>query len=100
MHHAAAQNFKPVIALAKFNVRAGTVALNIHFHRWFSEGEETWAHAHCHGWYFEESFAEFFQYPFHIGDISRFIDNQPLHLMEHWRVGGIRIHAISFAGNN
>src|SRR5208283_183419 len=37
MHHAAAQNFKPILALAKPYLAALAGALDIDFHRWFGE---------------------------------------------------------------
>ena len=48
--------------------------------------------------HFEERLAEFLQHPLQVGERRRFVDHQPLDLMEHRRVGLVGVAAIGAAG--
>src|SRR5665213_4100029 len=45
MHHAAAENFEPVLAFAETNLALVALALDVDFHRWLGEWEERWTKA-------------------------------------------------------
>ena len=78
MHHAATEDFHPVIAFAEFHFIAGAVALDINFQGRFGEREEGRAETHVDLVDLEEGFAELFEHPFHVGDIGGLVDHKAL----------------------
>ena len=94
MHHAAAENFHPLFALANFNGRAHAFIANIHFGRWFCKWEVMRAELDidiC----FEKGGYKIHQHTFEVAHVNAFVDNQAFDLMEHWRMCLVTIAAIS-----
>ena len=91
MHHAAAQNLEPLIALADPDLVADLGVADIDLHRRLGEGEVAGAEAHLHFRHLEEGLAEFLEHPFQMAEMSLLIDDQTLDLMEHRRMGLVRI---------
>src|SRR4029079_12607219 len=87
VHHAAAQNFEPIVALADPKFVANLGVTDIDLHRRLGEGEVARAEAHLHLRYLEEGLAEFLEHPFEMPKMRLLIDRESLNLMEHWRVG-------------
>ncbi len=100
MHHAAAENLEPVLALAEADLAPLARALDIDLGRRFGEGEERRAKTHLHLVHLEEGLAEFLEHPLHVADMGLFIDYQPLDLVEHRGVGLVGIVAIGAPGND
>ena len=73
------------------------VALDIDLHRRFGEGEEGRPEAHVEVLDLEKRLEELGQNPFQIGDIGVAVDDESLQLMEHRRVGGVRILPVGLA---
>src|SRR3990170_2657914 len=94
MHHAAAENLEPLIALANADLVTHFGVADIDFHRRLGEREIARAEAHFHLWHLEEGFAELLQHPFQVAEMGLLVDHQSLDLMEHRRVGLVRIAAI------
>src|SRR5437773_6760911 len=63
MHHAAAENFQPVLTLAEADLALVAPALNVDLERRLGEGKERRAKAHLDLIDFEESLAELLQDP-------------------------------------
>ena len=100
MHHAAAEDLQPVLALAEADLVALAGTLDVHLHRRLGEGKERGPEAHAHLLDLEERAAELLQHPFEIGQIGALVDHQALDLMEHRRMGLIGILAIGAARTN
>src|SRR5665213_3159165 len=100
MHHAAAENFQPILAFAETNFALVALALDVDFHRRLGEGKERWTKAHLDAVDFEEGLAEFFQDPFQMAEMRALVDDETLDLVEHRRVCLIAIASICAAGNN
>ena len=98
--HAAAENFEPVVALAEADFTALARALDVDFHRGFGEGEKRRPEAHLDVIDLEERLAEFRQDPFQMAHMRAFVDHQTLDLMEHRRMGLVRVTAIGAARND
>ena len=94
MHHAAAENLKPLIAFADPDLVADLGVADVHFHRRLGEGEVARAEAHLHLRHFEERLAEFLEHPFQMPEMSLLVDGEPLDLVEHRRMGLVRVAAI------
>src|SRR5437016_12228238 len=97
MHHAAAENLQPVVALAEAHLALVAAALDIDFERRLSERKERRAEAHLHVVDLEERLAEFFQDPFQVAEMRALVDDEALDLMKHRRVGLVGIAAIGAA---
>jgi hypothetical protein len=87
MHHAAAQNFEPIVALADPKFVADLGVTDIDLHRRLGEGEVARAEAHLHLRNLEEGLAEFLEHPFEMPKMRLLVDRESLDLMEHRRVG-------------
>src|SRR6516162_282284 len=100
MHHAAAENLHPLLALAEADLAVVALALDVDFERRLGEREERRAKAHVDAIDLEERFAEFLQDPFQVAEMRALVDDQPFHLMEHGRVGLVAVAAIGATGND
>src|SRR5271167_4970671 len=100
MHHAAAENLQPVFAFAEADFSLVALALDVDFQRGLGEREERWTEAHLYAVDLEEGLAEFLQNPFQVAEVRAFVDDQTLDLMEHRRVGLVRVAAIGAAGDD
>ena len=87
VHHAAAENLQPVLALAEADLALVAAALDVDLERGLGEREEGRAEAHLHVVDLEEGLAELLQHPFHVAEMRALVDHEPLDLMEHRRVG-------------
>ena len=87
MHHAAAQNLQPLVALADADLVADLGVADIDFHGRLGEGEVARAEAHLHLAHLEERLAELLEHPFQMPKMGLLVDGEPLDLMEHRRVG-------------
>src|SRR5262245_2236022 len=83
MHHAAAQNLHPVVALAESDLSLVASALDIDLERGFGERKKRRAKAHVDLINLEEGLAEFLQDPFQVPEVRALIDDEPLDLMKH-----------------
>ena len=97
VHHAAAENLQPILAFAETDFALVAPALDVDFQRRLGEREERRAEAHLHAVDLEERLAEFFQDPFQVAEMRALVDHQALDLVEHRRVGLIRVAAIGAA---
>ena len=98
VHHAAAHHFQPAGLLAHAAAVAGTHhALDVDFGGRFGEGEERWAETHRQ-FFLEEYAQEFFDGALEVGEVDIAIDQQAFDLVEHRRVGDIRVAAVYAAG--
>ena len=68
VHHAAAENLQPVVALAEADLVADAPAADVDFHRRLGEREEARPEAHLHLVDLEERLAEFLQHPLQVAD--------------------------------
>ncbi|MNZ49220.1 hypothetical protein D3C78_669810 [compost metagenome] len=100
VHHAAAEDFHPVLAFAELDDGAGTVALDIHLEARLREGEERRAKAHDDTVDLEEGLAEFFENPAQIADMRLLVDDKAFDLMEHRRMGRVGVLTIGLARND
>src|SRR5882724_6388087 len=97
MHHAAAENLQPVIALAEAHLALVASALDVDFERRLGERKERRAKPHLHIVDLEERLAEFLEDPFQVTEMRALVDDEALDLMKHRRVGLIGIAAIGAA---
>ncbi len=97
VHHAAAENLQPVLALAEADLVLAALALDVDFQRRLGERKERRAEAHVHIVHLEEGLAEFLQDPLQVAEVRGLVDHQALDLMEHRRVGLVAIAAIGAA---
>ena len=100
MHHAAAQDLHPVVALAESDLPFVASALNVDLERWFGERKKRGTEAHVDLINLEEGLAEFLQNPFQMPEMRARIDDEALDLVEHGCVGLIAVAAIGAAGND
>src|SRR5690606_6077328 len=77
VHHAAAEDLQPVLALAEADLAALARALDVHLRRWLGEGEEGWAEAHLHLVDLEEGLAELLEDPLQVADVGGLVDDEP-----------------------
>src|SRR5579872_7492706 len=100
MHHAAAENLHPVVALAEADFALLAPALDVDFERWLGEREEGRAEAHLDAIDLEERLAELLEDPFEVAEMRMLVDDQALDLMEHRRVRLIAVAAVGAAGTD
>src|SRR6202020_2995228 len=100
MHHAAAENLQPVLALAEADFALVAAALDVHLERRLGEREERRPEAHIDVVALEECLAELVQDPFEVAEMRALVDDEAFDLMELRRMGGVRIDAIGAAGAN
>src|SRR5262249_57319433 len=100
MHHAAAQNLHPVVALTKSDLSLVASALDVDLERGLGERKKRRTEAHLDLIYLEERFAEFLQDPFQMPEVRARIDDEALDLVEHGCVGLIAVAAIGAARND
>ena len=93
MHHPAAQDFQPVLALPDLHLAAGAVAAHVHLRRRLGEGEVMGAEAGGHPVGLEEPGDEGLQGPLQVAHVDALVDHQALDLVEHGRVGLVGILA-------
>ncbi len=98
MHHAAAENFEPVLAFAEADLAAGAAALDVDLHRGRGEGKEARPETHPDLRDLEERLAELLEHPFEVGERRAPIDHQALDLVEHRRMGLVEVGAVGAAG--
>ena len=96
MHHAAAENFHPLFALANLNSAANTFIAHIHFGGGFREGEMMRAELYVHIC-FKKGADEIHQHAFEVAHVNAFINHQAFDLVEHRRMGLVTIATISAA---
>ena len=77
MHHAAAENLKPLVAFADPDLLADFGIADIDFHGGLGEGEMARAEAHLHLRHLEERLAEFLEHPFEMPEMGLLVDGQP-----------------------
>ena len=87
MHHAATADFQPLAGLAD-RVRA-----DVDFGGRLGERKMRGAKTHLHIVDFEERLAHFFDCPFQVAHVRRFVDHQRFDLVEHRRVRLVAIAA-------
>src|SRR5215470_6820827 len=97
MHHAAAENLQPLIALSDPDLVADLGVADIDFHRRLGEREVARAEANLDLSHLEERLAEFLEHPFEVPEMSLLVDREPLDLMEHRRVGLVAVAAVDAA---
>ena len=93
MHHAAAQHFQPVRALADFDNAAGALALHVHLGRRLRERKEVRAETCRHIVDLEEGLHEIDEATFQVAHVDAFLDDEAFHLVEHRRVGRVPVIA-------
>src|ERR1700724_2206124 len=74
MHHAAAQNFEPILALAKADLAPLARALDIDLHRGFGKWKVTRPEPHLDIRNLEKGFAGFFENPFQMAKMRGAVD--------------------------
>src|SRR5215813_6852876 len=100
MHHAAAENLHPIVALAEADLAFVAAILDIDFERRLGEREERGSEAHTDTVHLEERFEEFLEYPFHVAEMRALLDDQAFDLMEHRRVRLVAVAAIGAPRND
>src|SRR5260370_11976866 len=100
MHHAAAENLHPILALAESDLAFVALALDIDLERRLRERKERRAKTHLDLIDLEERLAEFLQDPFQMAEVGALVDDEPLDLVEHGRVGLIAVASIGAAGDD
>ncbi len=91
MDHAAAENFHPVVAGVQLQLAAGAVAADVHLGRRLGEREVVRPETRVDALDLEEPGDEGLQRPLQVAHVDVAVDHQPLDLMEHRGVGGVRI---------
>src|SRR6202162_3764650 len=97
MHHAAAENLQPVLALAEADLALVAPALDVDLERRLGEREERRTEPHVDVIDLEERLAELVQDPFEVAEVRGLVDDEALDLVEVRRVGGVGIDAIGAA---
>src|SRR5215467_11254508 len=100
MHHAAAENLHPLIALAESDLALVALTLDVELNRRLRERKERRTKTHLDLIDLEERLAEFLQNPFQMAEVGALVDDEPLELVKHGRVGLIAVAAIGAAGND
>src|SRR6516225_3204532 len=100
MPQAAAENFPPILTVAKTDLAFVAAVLNVDFERRLGEGEERRPKPHADAVDLEEGFEEFFEDPLHVAEMRTLIDDEALDLMKHRRMRLIAVAAIGAAGND
>ena len=95
VHHAAAENLQPLIALADTDFIAMAGIADVHFHGRLGEREVAGAEAHFYLIHLEERLGEGFQRPFQVPHMRHLVDDETLDLMEHRCVGLIGIATVN-----
>src|SRR5438552_6579293 len=94
MHHAAAENFEPVLAFAETDLALVAPALDVDLERRLGEREERRAESHVDVVDLEERLAELVQNPFEMAEMRALVDDEALDLVELRRMRRIGIDAI------
>src|SRR3569623_2071023 len=81
MHHPAAENLQPVVALADLHLAAGAVAAHVHLRRGLGEGEVVRSEARGHRVGLEKARDEGLQGPFQVAHVDSLVAHQTLDLM-------------------
>src|SRR5690348_2566279 len=76
MHHAAAENLQPILALAKADFALVATALDVDFQRRLREREERRAEAHVDVVDLEEGLAELMQDPLEVAEMRLLVDDE------------------------
>src|SRR5260370_26167409 len=97
MHHAAAENLQPVLALAEADFAVVAPALDIDLQRRLGEGKERRPESHVDVIDLEERLAEFVQDPFEVAEMRTLVDDETLDLVKLRRVRGVGIRALGSA---
>src|SRR6516225_10130345 len=97
MHHSAAQDLHPVLALAEADLALVAPALDVDLERRLGEGKERRAKTHPDLVHLEERLAEFLQDPFEVSEMGASVDDKAFDLMEHRRVRLVAVAAIGAA---
>ncbi len=97
MHHAAAEDFEPVLAFAETNLALVAPALDVDLERGLGEREERRAKPHVDVVDLEERLAELVQDPFEMAEMRALVDDEALDLVELRRMRCIGIDAIGAA---
>ncbi len=87
MHHAAAEDFQPIVAFAEADLAFVAPALDVDFERRLGEGKERRPKPHVDAIDLEERLAEFLEDPFQVAEMRALVDDEAFDLMEHRRVG-------------
>src|SRR5215472_3149967 len=95
MHHAAAENFQPVIALAKADLALVATALDVYLERRFGKGEERRPEPHFHVVDLKKRLAELRKNPLQMTEMGALVDDETLDLMKHRRM---RLVAVATVG--
>ena len=98
MHHSAAEDFQPVLALAEPYAVLIASALDVDFERWLGEREVRRAKPHLDVIDLEERLAELLEDPLEVPEVRPPVDHQAFDLMEHRRVGLVGIAAVGATG--
>ena len=91
MHHAAAENLHPILALTDANFFADALIADVHFRRRLRERKEVRAEPGLHRIHLEIGFGEGFKRALQVTHMRFFIDDEALDLMKHRRVCLVRI---------
>src|SRR6516165_6999930 len=100
MHHAAAENLHPILALAESDLAFVALALDVDLERRLRERKERRAKTHLDVIDLEECLAEFLQDPFQMPEVGALVDDEPLDLMEHGGMGLVAVAAVGAAGDD
>ena len=98
VHHAAAEDFQPILALAESDLVLAAAALDVDLERRLGEREERRPEAHVDVVDLEEGLAELLQDPLEVAEMRAFVDDKALDLVEHRRVRLVAVAAIGAAG--
>src|SRR5436309_1936789 len=82
MHHAAAENFQPVLTLTEANLALVAPALNVDLERWLGERKERRTEPHVDVVDLEERLAELVQDPFEMAEMRGLVDHQAFDLVK------------------
>src|SRR5215831_6498948 len=83
MHHAAAKNFEPVVALAEADLALVAAALDVDFEGGLGKREERRPEPHFHVLDLEKCLAELGKNPLQVTEMRGLVDDQALDLMKH-----------------
>src|SRR5882762_7573648 len=97
MHHAAAENFQPILAFAEPDFTLVASALDVDFERGFRERKERRPEPHVDVIDLEERLAELVQDPFEVAEMRTLVDDEAFDLVELRRMRRIGIDAVGAA---